>query len=187
ALPIPSANVLVPGNLKITGPDANLETLRSYMTRVLTRAAKVGIRTLVFGSGGARAVPEGFDRDIARGQIIRFLQMSAPIAQANGVTIVVEHLQRGETNIINSLAEAMSYTWAVNHPAVRCLVDSYHFWTENESLDDLRNAMPLIRHVHVADKAGRVAPGLGGGDYRPFFAVLKRGGYDGDIAVESPS
>src|SRR5438309_8047806 len=71
-LPVPAANMLVPGSLKITGPDANLDRLKEYMTRVLDRAAQTDTRTLVFGSGGARNVPDGFDRDKARQQILDF-------------------------------------------------------------------------------------------------------------------
>src|SRR4051812_37747995 len=58
-LPIPSANLLVPAPMKVTGPDARIETLRAYLATVCRRAKQVGIRTLVFGSGGARQVPEG--------------------------------------------------------------------------------------------------------------------------------
>src|ERR1700722_8554541 len=67
-LPIPAANSLVPASLKITGPSADLSALQKYMTRVLSRAGSVGIKTLVFGSGGARNVPEGFDRAAAFNQ-----------------------------------------------------------------------------------------------------------------------
>jgi sugar phosphate isomerase/epimerase len=187
ALPTPSANVLVPGTLKITGPDADLDgKLRPYMTRVLARAPKVGIRTLVFGSGGARNVPEGFDRGRAFEQVVAFARTCAEVAAGHGVTLVFEPLNRKECNIINSVAEAMEYVRAVNHPNMQCLVDSYHFWLEDEPLENLRAAMPHIRHVHVADKVGRVAPGLSGeADYRPFFRVLKDGGYAGSIAVEA--
>ncbi len=185
-LPVPAANCLVPGGLKITGPEANLEKLTAYMSNVLKRAPQVGMKTLVFGSGGARNVPEGFDRERARSQIIAFLKMAAPMAQANGVTIVAEHLNRGECNIINSVKEAMTYVKAVDHPSFQCLVDSWHFWLEEEPLEDLKAAMPWIRHVHLADKEGRVAPGLSGkSDYRPFMSVLKQGGYNGPISVEA--
>ena len=45
--------------------------------------------------------------------------------------------------------------------------------------------MPSIRHVHVADREGRTAPGESGtSDYGPFFKLLKAGGYDRLIAVE---
>ncbi|HEV2292351.1 MAG TPA: sugar phosphate isomerase/epimerase family protein [Tepidisphaeraceae bacterium] len=188
ALPIRAANMLVPGSLKITGPDVNTEQLGSYIRTVLRRADALDIRTLVFGSGAARHVPEGFARDTAAEQITEFMRASAAVAMEHGVTIVVEPLHRGECNIINFLAEAMKYVDAVNHPNLQCLVDSYHLWMEDEPLENLRVAMPSIRHVHVADRVGRTAPGESGeADYRPFFRVLKDGGYDGLISVEAKS
>src|SRR5262249_33348613 len=147
------------GQLKITGPDANLDKLRDYMTKVTTRAGKVGTKVLVFGSAGARQIPDGFDRDKARQQIIAFAKMSAELAAKNGVTIVAEPLNRKESNVINSVAEGMEYVQAVGHPNFKCLVDSYHFWLESEPLDNLRKAMKSIAHVHLADTEGRVAPG----------------------------
>lgn len=184
-MPVPSANSMVPAHLPIVGPNVSHEQLIGYMTNVLSRASQVGIRTVVFGSGGARNVPEGFDRNKAVDQITEFLNLIAPLAQSNGITIVIEPLNRKECNIINSVREAMTYVQAVNHPNIQCLVDSYHFWFEEEPLENLEAAMPWIRHVHVADKEGRVAPGVSGkSDYRPFFKVLKQGGYDRLIAVE---
>ena len=80
----------------------------------------------------------------------------------------------------------MKYVAAVGHPNLECLVDSYHLWMEDEPLENLRLAMPSIRHVHVADKVGRTAPGESGqSDYRPFFRVVNDGGYDGLISVEA--
>src|SRR3954471_12567878 len=104
-LPVLSANMLVPASIKITGPDARIENLREYMTAVLKRAALVGIHTLVFGSGGARNVPDNFDRNNARQQIIEFAKMSADLALEYKVTIVLEHLNQTECNIVNSVKE----------------------------------------------------------------------------------
>lgn len=185
AFPVPAANMLVPGDLKVVGPVVDFEKLTQYMTRVLHRAAKCGTRTLVFGSGVARNVPDGYDRGEARQQILNFIRMFAPIAQQAGVTVVAEPLNKGECNILNSVEESMTYVKEVNHPNFQCLVDSYHFWLEREPLKNLEVAMPWIKHVHVADEQGRVAPGKSGNsDYRPFFRVLKAGGYDGLISVE---
>jgi sugar phosphate isomerase/epimerase len=187
SLPQPAANCLAPGSLKITGPAVDATALDRYMHNVLSRAPKLGLKTLVFGSGAARNVPEGFDREQAKAQIIDFLRRSAPVAQKNGVTLVIEPLNRKECNIINSVAEAMEYVKAVDSPAVQCLVDSYHFWLEKEPLENLRAAMPWIKHVHLADEVGRTAPGTSevASDYRAFFAVLKQAGYDGLISVEA--
>ncbi len=187
ALKIPAANCLVPGGIKITGPDASIDKLQDYMTHILRRAQRVGMNILVFGSGGARNIPDGFSREKARKQIVEFIRMSAPIAAEYGVTLVAEHLNKSECNVINSVAEAMTYVKEVNHPNFQCLVDSYHFWLEDEPLQSLRDAMPWIKHVHLADKEGRVPPGESGkADYRPFFKVLKEGNYAGLISVESP-
>ncbi len=184
-LPIVAANVLVPGTLKIVGPDADLTKLTQYITTVMKRAQKVGVTKLVFGSGVARNIPDAFDRVKAMKQITDFAKMSADLAGKNGVTLVIEPLNKGECNIINSVAEGMEYVKAINHPSLQCLVDSYHFWLEDEPLENLKLAMPWIKHVHLADKDGRVAPGLSGkADYRPFFRVLKDGGYSSTISFE---
>ncbi len=184
--PVLAANMLVPGSLKITGPDADLDKLRDYMGNVLRRAGQLGLKTLVFGSGGARAIPEGFDHAQAHRQIVAFAGMCAPIAAEHGVVIVFEPLNKAECNIINSVEEAMVHVREVDHPNIQCLVDSYHLWVENEPLSNLTRAMPWIRHVHVADLQGRVAPGESGkSDYVPFFRVLKEAGYDGMISVEA--
>jgi sugar phosphate isomerase/epimerase len=185
ALPVLVANCLVPGDLKIVGPDVDPEALRQYMTNVIRRAAAVGIKTLVFGSGAARNVPIGFDHSAAREQILDFLRMSASLAEQAGVTIVVEPLNRRECNIINTVAEAIQYVLAVDHARVACLVDTYHLWLQEEPVDHVRQAGAAIRHVHVADKNGRLAPGESGqSDYRPVFAALKSIGYAGAISVE---
>jgi sugar phosphate isomerase/epimerase len=187
-LPVLAANRLLPAALKPLGPAVDRAALELYMQRVISRAAKVGMKTLVFGSGPARTVPDGFDRATAKRQILDFLRMACPIAELHGVLIVAEHMNRGECNIINSVAEAMQYVREINHPNFQCLVDSFHFWLSDEPLASLREAMPWIRHVHVSDVRDRAAPGTTGRhDYKALFRVLKDGGYDGPITVESPA
>jgi sugar phosphate isomerase/epimerase len=184
-LAVMAANCLVPGDMKIVGTEIESGRLLDYMTTVMSRAGQLGIKTLVFGSAGARGVPEGFDRNEARRQIMDFLQMVAPLAAENDVTLVIEPLNRKECNIITTVGEAMGYVKEINHPNVRCLVDSFHFWHDGDSLSDLAAAMPWISHVHVADVQGRVAPGESGKqDYRQFFSVIKKAGYQGAVCVE---
>jgi sugar phosphate isomerase/epimerase len=186
ALPISAANCLVPGSLKITGPDVDPAALERYVATITRRAAKLRIDTLVLGSGAARNVPDGFDRAAARRQTIEFARRAADDARQYGMTLVIEPLNRGECNLINTVAEAMDIVTGVDRSNCRCLVDSYHFWLENDSLADLQSAMPSIGHVHLADKVGRTAPGISGqSDYRPLFAVLKHAGYDGRVSVEA--
>src|SRR4051812_4373514 len=62
ALPIRAANLLLPDTLKVTGSNVPPPALRLYMDRLTRRAKQIGITTLVFDSGPARSVPDGFDR-----------------------------------------------------------------------------------------------------------------------------
>jgi sugar phosphate isomerase/epimerase len=185
-LPILAANMLVPADLKVVGPNVDFEKLQKYIAAVATRARQTGMKILVFGSGGARNVPDGFDRARAEQQIIEFCKMAADACQRNNITLAIEPLNRKECNIVNTITEAAKYVKAVNHRAFRCLLDTYHFWLENEPLEAIEPVLPSIAHVHVADKDGRVAPGESGkSDYRPIFHLLKRANYAGAVSVEA--
>ena len=185
AVPTPAANSLVPGAMKIVGPSVDADALADYLLRVTARAAQIGCSTLVFGSGVARHLPDGWDRGLARQQILDFLKAAAAAAEEQNLTIVVEPLNKGECNILNTVAECVSIVRELAHPNVKQLVDTYHLWLDGDSLDAVRDAERLIHHVHVADKDGRVAPGeSGNSDYRSAFAALKDIGYDRRISVE---
>lgn len=187
-LPVPASNSMVPGDHKIVGPNVDSMKLAKYMTIVLSRAERVGMKTIVFGSGAARMVPDGFDKKVATDQIVSFLKSIAQPAADRGITIVVEHLNKAETNILNTLVECAEVVRRVNHPAVSQLFDTWHFWMDKLDLAELKEVAPGIRHVHLAESNARVAPGLSGDkqwDYVPLFKVLKQAGYDGRISVEA--
>lgn len=184
-LPILAANSLVPGTMKIVGPAADPDALRAYMDRVARRAAAVGVRTLVLGSGVARMVPAGFDPETAATQVVDFARAAADAVAPHGIDLVIEPLNRGECNLVNSVAEAARYVGSIDRPNCHCLVDTFHLWMEHEPLENVRRVGAGIRHVHVADLHGRVAPGLSGkADYRPLFRLLKQAGYDRTISFE---
>jgi sugar phosphate isomerase/epimerase len=186
AAPVPAvvANCFVPGSLKITGPDVDMDALKRYVVRALSRAEQAGMDTIVFGSGGARRIPEGFDRDMAWQQLVEFGRMIVPIAQHHGVIVVVEPLNRRECNVFNSVGECARYVRQIDHPNLRLLVDAYHWALENDSYDDLVASLPLIRHAHIATYESRMAPGLEPCDVSEFFKALKVGGYDGRLSIE---
>ena len=185
-LPILTAYLLVPPAIKIVGPAADLAALTTYLSRVVRRARQLDIRVLGFGSGGARNVPDGFERGRAMEQLVAFARVAAQVAGEAGVVIAMEPLNRPECNFINTIAEVAAIVRAVDSPAFRALLDTYHLWREAEPLANVTAAAPLIAHVHVADLDNRTPPGESGtSDYRPIFRLLKAGGYDGLMSVES--
>jgi len=184
-IPAPVANCFVPGSLKITGPDADLGKLEAYVEIALSRAATAGMDTIVFGSGGARRIPDGYDRGEAWKQLVAFGKLIGPIAERNGVTIVVEPLNLRECNVLNTVGESGQYVEQVDHPYFKLLVDAYHWLLDNDSYGSIIQYGPLIKHVHIATEASRKPPGFEPCDFRPFFQALKEIGYEGKVSIES--
>ena len=179
-------NCFIPGEMKITGPDVDLNALKQYVTVACGRAAEVGAGLIVFGSGGARGVPEGFPFDQAMGQLGDFLDAIAPIAAAKGIIIAVEPLRRPECNIINLVKEGYEVARRASHPAIRGLADLYHIGSENEPYENIIDGSEMLAHVHIAHPVTRMCPLPDDGcDYGAFFRALQQADYDGRISVES--
>ena len=99
-LPIEAFNVFMPGHLKITGPAVEDQRVERYVATALQRAAELGATVQVVGSAGARNVPDGYPRDQAWKQLVGFLRMAGEHAQRAEMTLAIEPLNRGESNII---------------------------------------------------------------------------------------
>ena len=184
-LPFEAFNVMVPASVRLTGPDANDALTRDYLTRMLERIARLGAQVVVFGSGGARRVPDGFPRDSAYDQLNAYLLMAGDIATAYGITIAIEPLNHEECNIFNSVAEATQATRRASHPNVRVLADLYHMVKDGQSYDEIRAAGPRMAHVHIISPAQRTFPRTDDPyDYRPFLTALRDVGYAGRISIE---
>jgi sugar phosphate isomerase/epimerase len=187
-LPVLAANVLVPGALKLTGPAVDNAAIDAHLNRVIERAKAYGIKKIVFGSGGARKVPDGFSQDEAWKQLVEFAKRIGPLAKKRGIVVAVEPLQKGETNTINSAAEGLKWVKAVNHPNFQLMVDFYHLSLENEDAAILVSARKNIKHIHIANPAGRRFPmSADEFDYSKFFTALKKAGYKGGVSVEGRS
>ena len=102
-IPVEVCNVFLPGDLKVVGASVDAKRIERYLKTALTRVKQIGADTIVFGSGGARSIPENFPRGEAEQQILTFLHLVAKYAEPLGLTIVIEPLNRKESNILNSI------------------------------------------------------------------------------------
>lgn len=179
-------NVMLPGSIKVVGPDADPQKLQRYLEHAFLRASELGGGLVVFGSGGSRRVPEGWSQEEALAQFEEACRLTGEQAAAHGLTIALEPLNTGETNLINSVAEGAAVVERVAHPAVRLLSDLYHVGVEGESFADTTTAGPVLAHVHVAVPEDRTIPlpGREGDVLQRYFEALNRGGYNGRVSVE---
>ena len=182
--PILACNSFIPGSLKSTGPDTKHDEIIEYARVAFEGAQKTGIKYIVFGSSGSRNVPEGFDKDRAREQFIALLKRMGPVARKYDVVVVIEPLNKKESNIVNTVSEGAEIARAVNHPNIKLLSDFYHMALENEGPQAVIEAGALIKHCHIAEKENRAAPGTTGDDFTGYFKALKEINYQGAISIE---
>ena len=183
-LPVEACNIFLPGNLKCVGPLPLHEEILKYAETAFRRARIAGVKIIVFGSGGARGIAQGFSAEEAKQQFLSLCKQLAPVAMKHDITITLEPLNKRECNFINSLAEGAEIVQEVNHSNFRLLADIYHMIMENESPAGIIKYGHLLSHTHIAEKNGRSAPGLNNEDFTPYFRALKEVSYEGRMAIE---
>ncbi len=183
-LPIESFNVFLPGEMHVVGENADHQTIINYAAVAFNRIEKIGAKILVFGSGHARMIPEGFDKTKAKEQFISLCKILSPMAAKHNITLAVEQLNRGETNFINTLREAGEIVDAVNHPNLKMICDIYHALRENDPASELVRLNDRIVHCHIAEREDRTPPGVRGDDFTPYLRALKKINYKGRISLE---
>jgi D-psicose/D-tagatose/L-ribulose 3-epimerase len=185
-LPVLSANLFIPADIKVTGPNIDKARQMEYVRRALDRVSLLGVRLVVFGSGGARQVPEGFSRQEAFQQLVDFGKRLAPEVRSRNMIIAIEPLRHQESNIVNNSLEGLEWVKAVNDPNIQLMIDFYHFSVEKEDPSDIFKVKDHLRHLHMANPNGRVMPlKWDEYNYAPFFAALRQLHYDRLISVEA--
>lgn len=185
ASPLPTCafNVFFPQDIRIVGPDVDVRRVKNYLARAAELLGEARAEIVVLGSGWARNAPENWARSRAEEQLLQALSWCADALEGSGVTLAIEPLNRRESNIVNSVAEAVDYAKRISRSEIRVLADFYHMDEEQEPLDALSAHVGWLAHIHIAD-TGRRNPGTGSYDYDRFFGYLKEAGYTGMISAE---
>jgi D-psicose/D-tagatose/L-ribulose 3-epimerase len=132
-------------------------------------------RTSVLGSSPAEAVTF-FKEGMAR---------TASYAEHRGVTLLIEALSPSQTDVVTSLAEAVSLVRQVGSPAVQTMFDVHNAVDETEPHTTLIDRyFPHIRHVHVNEMDGR-EPGMGDYNFLSLLSKLTELNYSGWVSLEA--
>ena len=195
-LPLRSCNGFLPGTFRLTGPNADFAPALDYAEKVLRRADEVGVKTIVFGSSGARNVPGDLcgakeqkpNTEKGVEQYTEFCKLLCKRVEAlKTVQVVIEPLRPNESNIINYVWQGMQIVREVNHPRLQQLADIFHMICGKESAQSLVDAGCHLKHCHIACKETRQFPGTRPDDaenFKPYFDALKQIGYTGGVSCE---
>ena len=180
---VEAANGFLPGELKVCGENVDTDALCAYVEKGMLRGSQIGLETVVFGSGGARCLPDCWDYTKGFLQLADFLRdIAGPIAEKYGVRIVMEPLRRKECNIINTVKEGVMLAACSGRENVGGLADLFHMVEEGDTNEDLKDIKGSLWHAHISNpvkraNANRIYP-LGDNefDYKAFIDALDHAG-----------
>ena len=181
-------NCFFPGEIKLVGDTSDLDAIRSFAAKGFERAARIGGRVAVLGSGGPRKIPEGFDRETAVRQFIGVMRAVGDEAAKVGMTVALEPLNFWETNLANHISEGYELVKRASHPNVKMLVDFYHLAMVGDTADDVIALGNDLVHCHIArpDRDRRVPTSKSDLEAcKEWAKALNETGYDGRISVEA--
>ena len=178
-----SCNGLVAPEVRLTG-DVDYKRVREYSEKLFYLLAELGVTMLVFGSGAAKRVPDGFPMEKAWEQLFEVGVIFSETASGYGQTIAVEALRRKEVNIVNTVEEAAYYAETVNRANFRILADFYHMDQNNESLSVLEKYADRLAHVHIANRERKMTGDADREYVRERIGVLNKIGYNGGVSFE---
>jgi D-psicose/D-tagatose/L-ribulose 3-epimerase len=117
--------------------------------------------------------------------IIDGISEVAAFARPCGVTLALEPVNRYETYLLNTAAQAQAAIDAIAAPNVGLLLDTYHMNIEERGLAAcVRQHARDLRHLHLNESDRGM---LGGGNiaWAELFAVLREIAYDGVGSIET--
>ena len=163
--------------------DVYQKAVERLKDHVALAAVFSGCRVIV-GCIRGRFSDWGQERDRAVAQFQRAMSELAEIAYVKCVDLLIEPINRYETELINSLDECLEHIEQIGAPNVKVLADTFHMnIEETDFVNALRMCGSRLGHVHLAD-SNRSAPGTGHFAFPALLDVLKEMNYGGDLAFE---
>jgi D-psicose/D-tagatose/L-ribulose 3-epimerase len=170
----------------ISNPDRDIARRGETMLENAVSAARdIGVELLggilysTLGKYPKAPTPQGYGNAVdAMGRI-------AEKAQAAGVPMALEIVNRYETNLLNSTDQGLKFLADVGHDWPKLHLDTYHMNIEECDIGDaLRRAGDKLGYFHVGEN-NRGPLGSGSIDFASAFSALRDIDYAGWITFES--
>ena len=158
----------------------------AYLQRIVERIGFMGGTLLSGVSYAGWGVPDNFldDKRPYWDQSIKSMREIIKTAEDNGVTYCVEAVNRFETCLINTAAEALAYVAEIDSPNIGVLLDTYHMNIEENNIGDaIRLVGDKLTSFHTGEN-NRTAPGRGHLDWDEIFGALADINYKNRIVSE---
>lgn len=165
-------------------PDATArQRARAFIRQIIDTAGPLQAPAIIGSMQGRHG--DGVDQASALNYLCDALEDLGQHARQYGVPLLMEPINRYETNMISSVEAGTSLLARLSTDNVKLLVDLFHMNIEEVDIaDSIRAAAGAIGHVHFVDSNRRPA-GMGHLDYRPIASALEAIGYQGFASAEA--
>ncbi len=180
--------LVAPQGLSISSPDAAVRARTlAVIDRLVELCAQLGGTYLVHGSPAQRNPQPGKSAADALARATEAWLIAGERAGALGLAYCIEPLSRGQTQVVNTIAEALAIVDGAGLPGLKTMLDTSSAGaTEAEPLPDLIDRCwpgGQLAHVQLNDR-NRLGPGQGEDRFAPILAALRRQHYAGWLAME---
>ncbi len=149
-LPILAANCFI--SLRVVGEEKDEAAIKEYLEKLFSKASRLGLDYLVFGSSAARRIPEGMSLEEGRAQIVDFLKnLVVPLAEKYNVPVAIEPLRPEECNAINTVDDGVEIAEKTGSPFIKVLADVAHMYCQGEEMSKLLKYKSWIIHAHTSN------------------------------------
>ena len=176
-----------PPGLHVTTPDKEIRRRSwAYLEKLIDFCGDLGGPVMVFGSPKGRSTAAGQSVAEARAHLADGLAGVADHARRRGVKILIESLGHNQTDVVNTLSEAVEIVARIDHPAIQTMFDFHNTIDETAPFPELIDGyFPRIQHVHAQEMDGRyLGSGKAATEFAPAFQKLKDRNFAGWISVE---
>jgi RpiB/LacA/LacB family sugar-phosphate isomerase len=159
--------------------EATVKRLKS----IIQLAANFKAAAIIGGIRG-RLSGTAAEQDQQRAAAVEAIRECARFAAAHDVMLLVEPINRYETNFINSSGDGLALLDEIGESSAKLLLDTFHMNIEEASITGaLQEAGDRLGYVHVAD-SNRQAPGQGHINFLSVLQTLAKIGYEGPVTAE---
>jgi D-psicose/D-tagatose/L-ribulose 3-epimerase len=164
-------------------PEVRKEGLR-YLEHSIKTVAALGsplLSGVIYAPWGKRVMQ---NREERWQYSVEALQRVAPFAAEHGVTLGIEAINRFETDLVNTAAQAVQMANDVNEKNIGVLLDTYHMNMEEKQIGgSLQKSKDKLVHLHCVEN-DRGVPGSGHIPWSEVFSSLKQMNYQGWLTLE---
>ncbi len=150
-IPCRAANCFIPNEFRVSSNELDEASASAYIEKGMKRGSEIGLKTVVFGSGGARALTEGQTYRKGFLRIGYFLKnIVKPIAEKYDITLVIEPLRLVECNIINTVKEGAMLAALGDSDHIGVLGDLYHMAAGSDAVSNIKDLKDSFKHAHIS-------------------------------------